>query len=128
MGSHFAFLLDQERRHCLVPAVSLRPPWKEKLVVSLEVVHSIIPLWSCYRFPSGAMGEVNHATRTHAHGSGITLVAVYRMGDFNPAGPGESKPLKKKRIKPRQCLCFKNQNNNNKKTSQVNYTRAERNL
>lgn len=40
---------------------------------------------------------------------------------------GWFQPLKK-RIKPRQCLCFKNQNNNNKKTSQVNYPRAGRNL
>lgn len=94
-GSHFVSPLDQERRHWLLPAASPRPLWKGKLVVSLEAVHSIIPLGSCSCFPSGATGEGNHTKQKHTHGSGITLVAVHRAGDFNPAGPREFKPLKK---------------------------------
>lgn len=120
-------LLSQERRHWLVPTVSLQPLWKGRLVVSLEMLHRIILLESCSCFPSGAMGEAESLVWMHTHGSWAAFVAMHRMGDFNPAAPREFKPLEK-RIKPRQYLCFKNQNNNNKKTSQVNYTRAGWNL
>lgn len=80
--------------------------------------------------PSGAVGEVNHTTWAHTH--------VREQDNARGRAPnGRLQPCwaqgiqtikKKKRIKPLQCLCFKTQNNNNKKTSQVNYTRAERNL